>query len=397
MSGYGSSFSIRRVRLRHFKSIASCDVRLGPLAMLVGPNGSGKSNFLDALRLTSDALTTTLDHALRDRGGITEVRRRSTGHPTHFRIELDFVQGLLAGSFSFQVAAVSGGDYRISHEDCMIQSAEFGHTERHHYSTRNGKLASTSIREFPSVVDDRLSLVAISAVEPFRTLFDGLSALAMYSLNPDSMRKLQNPDSGEQLRRDGSNAASVIERLRRENPELKARIEEYLGQVVPGVDGVERISLGSWESLEFRQHVTGAKQPWSFAANSMSDGTLRALGVLLALFPAPSPVVSSVGIEEPEIALHPAAAGVLMGALRDASGNRQVLVTSHSPDLLDDPTIREDELLAVRSEAGETVIGRPDSAGRLAIADGLFTAGEMLRQDQLIPDKTRFELPLPTT
>jgi AAA15 family ATPase/GTPase len=40
---------ISRVRLKNYKSIAACDVRLGPFTVLIGPNGSGKSNFLDAL------------------------------------------------------------------------------------------------------------------------------------------------------------------------------------------------------------------------------------------------------------------------------------------------------------------------------------------------------------
>src|SRR5713101_3554241 len=75
---------LTRVVLRNYKSIAACDVQLCPLVFLVGPNGAGKSNFLDALRFVADALRTSLDHALRDRGGIKEVRRRSGGHPTHF-------------------------------------------------------------------------------------------------------------------------------------------------------------------------------------------------------------------------------------------------------------------------------------------------------------------------
>jgi predicted ATPase len=43
-----------RVRLRNYKSIAACDVRLGPLTLLIGPNGSGKSNFVDALNFVAD-------------------------------------------------------------------------------------------------------------------------------------------------------------------------------------------------------------------------------------------------------------------------------------------------------------------------------------------------------
>ena len=96
---------IRRVRLRNYKSIGRCDIRLGPLAILVGPNGSGKSNFLDALALTRQALDMTLDHALRERGGINEVRRRSGGHPSNFAIELHFTlpDGLTQGLYGFEI------------------------------------------------------------------------------------------------------------------------------------------------------------------------------------------------------------------------------------------------------------------------------------------------------
>jgi len=81
---------IQRVCLRNYKSIAACEVCLRPLTILVGPNGSGKSNFLDALLFAADALRYSLDHALRDRGGIQQVRRRSGGHPNHFGMRLEF-------------------------------------------------------------------------------------------------------------------------------------------------------------------------------------------------------------------------------------------------------------------------------------------------------------------
>src|ERR1044071_3474598 len=98
---------LSRVVLENYKSIAACDVRLGPLMFLVGPNGSGKSNFLDALRFVSDALGTSLDHAIRERGGINEVRRRSSGHPTHFGIRLEVSLGESHGHYAFNVGAKS--------------------------------------------------------------------------------------------------------------------------------------------------------------------------------------------------------------------------------------------------------------------------------------------------
>src|SRR4051812_47807063 len=92
---------IPRVVLKNYKSIANCDVALHNLTFLVRPNGSGKSNFVDGIRFVADALRTSLDHALRDRGGIKEVRRRSGGHPTHFGIRLDLQLGSDSGHYSF--------------------------------------------------------------------------------------------------------------------------------------------------------------------------------------------------------------------------------------------------------------------------------------------------------
>jgi predicted ATPase len=149
--------------------------------------------------------------------------------------------------------------------------------------------------------------------------------------------------------------------------------------------GVSRFELGPWEALEFAQDVPGSKNPWHFQAQSVSDGTLRALGVLVALFAGTGSTLSTVGIEEPESALHPAAAGILLDALRDASERRQVIVTSHSPDLLDRHDVDLAELRAVRSVAGETIIGELDEAGALALREDLYTPGELLRTDQLIP------------
>src|SRR5690606_19707805 len=96
----------------------------------------------------------------------------------------------------------------------------------------------------PAVSEDRLYLVAASGLEPFRPVFDGLAAVNVYNLNPDAMRQLQKPEAGELLRRDGSNVASVLEKLRRERPDTKKRIEEYLSRIVEGVVAVDRRGLG---------------------------------------------------------------------------------------------------------------------------------------------------------
>jgi len=379
---------ITRVALRNYKSIAACDISPAQLTFLVGPNGSGKSNFLDALRFVADSLRFSLDHALRDRGGIKEVRRRSGGHPNHFGIRIDFSLGGTTGSYAFRIGAGAAGAHRIQREECFVLSADGG--EHHYYRTESGKLVGSSFRQAaPVPAADRLYLVSVSGVDAFRPVYDALSGTGFYNLRPESIREMQPPDPGEILNRDGSNIASVVARLGRRSPHVKERVENYLGQIVPGLSGMRRVSAGPRETLEFRQQVRGARHPWRFYASSMSDGTLRAGGVLLSLFQRAGHASSKrwlVGIEEPEVALHPAAVAVLADSLRDAAEHTQVLVTSHSTDLLEDPEISADSIVAVLARDGETRMGPLDEVGRSALRDHLYTAGELLRMDQLDPD-----------
>ncbi len=91
------------------------------------------------------------------------------------------------------------------------------------------------------------------------------------------------------------------------------------------------------------------------------------------------------------MAVHPGAAGVLRDGLRTASKVTQIAVTSHSPDLLDDKEISNESILAVVNRNGETKIAPPDEAGKSAIRDRLYTAGELLRLNQLEPDEKSVE------
>lgn len=378
---------LTRVKLKNYKSIAACDVSPAQLLFLVGPNGSGKSNFLDALRFVADALFFSIDHALRDRGGINEVRRRSGGHPTHFGIRVEFSLVNSRGHYAFTVGARRRGGYEIRREECFV--VEWDGSGSHSYVVERGRIVSSTLSSPPVAAADRLYLVNVSGVDAFRPVYDALSATGFYSLNLDAIRDLQPPDPGDLLNRDGSNLASVLSNIATYAPDFKQRIETYLGKVVPGVAGVDRRTVGPRETLEFRQRVRGAQHPWRFFASNMSDGTLRALGVLVALFQGAGDdgaYRQFVGIEEPEVALHPAAAGVLIDSLRDAAEHAQVVVTSHSPDLLDDDAIASDSILAVVADDGETHIGPLDEVGRSALRDHLYTAGELLRMNQLDPD-----------
>jgi predicted ATPase len=380
---------IQRVMLRNYKSIGNCDVRLRPLTYLVGQNGAGKSNFLDALHFVRDALTGSLDNAINERGGLNEVRRRSSGHPTHFGIRIEFrLKEGREGWYAFDIGAMASGGYEVQHERCSIDGVAKGPF----FSIEKGRLIACSEPTFPAVTPDRLALVAASGLTAFRPVFDALSTMGFYNLNPTLMRELQKPQDGRLLKPLGENIASVIGHLERVAPDRVTTIKEYLQSVVPMVHGMERKAIGPMETLEFRQDMAGAKHPWKFLAQNMSDGTLRALGVLTALLQSNvdySPTL--IGIEEPETALHPAASAALRDVLVQAATQTQVLITSHSPDLMDDRGIDADTILAVVSEGGETRIAPLDEASRQMLRDHLFSAGELLRMNQLAPDRKIIE------
>ena len=137
-------------------------------------------------------------------------------------------------------------------------------------------------------------------------MYDRLARMGFYNLNPEEIRDLQPSDAGDLLLRDGRNLAAVLDHLPDKD---KRRVVEFLSKLVPGVTDVNVKHVGKKETLEFRQTVGSNGEPWRFMAENMSDGTLRALGILTALFQSGAPSQRKapvVGIEEPESALHPA-------------------------------------------------------------------------------------------
>ena len=379
---------LRRVEIRDYKSIGYSAVDLGSLTVLVGRNGSGKSNFVDALRFIADSLQTSLDHAVRSRGIIYGISRRGIRDPRFIvRLDISLPDDKVA-TYSIAVGTQMSGHFEIVSERLQLRSVSgemLGH-----YHVFDGKIDESSIGQPPPAQRDRLYLVSISGFPEFRPIYEALTAMRFYDFNAEEIRKPRDPDSGAWLRSDGSNLASVVARLGREQPEILSRITQYLSAILPGIISVEGLPLGPYEMLRFMQHGSNSAKPQEFFAPSMSDGTLLALGALVAvsqsLGQGQGTCASLVAIEEPENSLHPAAAAALMDGLREATEHTQVIITSHSSDLLDEMDLETDTLLAVALQDGVTRIAPIDKASRSVIRDHLYTPGELLRLDQLEPD-----------
>ena len=385
---------IRRVKIKNFKSIAKCDVSPGRLTILVGRNGSGKSNFLDALRFIVDGLQTSLDHAIKARGGIDDVRRRSTGHPRNFGVEVELNLPAASVTYGFEITSRPKGGYVVKNEKIDIRDS---HAEKvAGFKLSNGDITEawpTAADKMPQSAPDRLYLVNVSGLPDFREAYNALLSMGFYNLNPEQMKEVQSPDAGELLQRDGSNIASVVARLAEDAVPTKDRVKEYLEQIIPDISDFNRKALGHRETVEFHQKVKGSPHPWKFYAANMSDGTLRTIGILVAAMQLVDREnrIRLVGIEEPETALHPAASGALMDSLREAAASTQVMITTHSPELLDRFDPENDTLLCVASNQGTTDIGPADAASIDSIKDHLYSPGELLRMDQLKPDPPQLE------
>src|SRR5205823_2502338 len=104
---------------------------------------------------------------LRERGGINEVRRRSSGHPTHFGIRLEFaLPDSASGYYAFRVGAKPKGGFEVQREECRIFSRESLH-EDHFYIVNSGQVEASHPRAVPPAAEDRLFLVAASSLPEF--------------------------------------------------------------------------------------------------------------------------------------------------------------------------------------------------------------------------------------
>ncbi len=372
---------ITRAYIRNYKSIGQANVDVGPFCVFVGPNGAGKSNFIDALAFVQESLSESIDLAFKNRGGIGAVRRRSGGHPHHIGVRLLIgLENGLSADYAFEIAAKPTERFSIARERCVV--SHFMGSD-HRFEVRNGEFLKEIPGIRPKVSSDRLALFAASATHEFRPVYDFLTAMRFYSIIPMRVRELQDPDPGDYLKRDGSNAAAVLKRLREENSERYERVCRLLAKVAQGIRRVEYRAIGQKETLQFRQDV-GLKDPWTFEAVNMSDGTLRVLGVLLAAY---QPGVHSVvAIEEPEATVHPAVTELIVSVLLDTANERQVLLTTHSPDVLDYKDLQDTQIRIVTMESGRTLISTLSAASRDAIRRRLYTAGELLRSGELNPD-----------
>jgi predicted ATPase len=391
---------LTRVVLENYKSIAACDVQLGPLTYLVGPNGAGKSNFCDALEFVRDGLANSLEQAVRVRQGFTSLLHHGAGANAcvGIHLELQIPSKSYRASYRLRLG-VDAKDPRLPRwevveEECRVVSAAQG-TQPVCFRVARGQVqASWQANHLPPAGSDRLYLVRVADEEQLHPVFETLTEMCFYRVQPLRIPDIDNYDPQQRLRTDGSNVASVLAVLEATNSITKDRPEEFLRAVLPGLQRVtvnpvvvEGGSGGGRIALVFHQVV--GRTIALFGPRQLSEGSLRTLAILAALYqvsPAKHGRPPLTVIEDVEAAIHPAVLGVLRDALVEASASTQVLVTTQSSDLLDNADVATDSVLAVSADNGQTRLAPLDNASRSVLRQRLYTVGELLRIGQLFPE-----------
>jgi predicted ATPase len=376
--------TITQLVLKRFRSIPSGVVTFDNPTILVGRNGSGKSNLVSAFSFLAEAMASPLQAVFDKAGGISAVRNRSSGqsYPPNLglRVDLGRMNGKAAsGSYAFEVKALKNYGFSVVREQCSVAS-EGGDIA---WFDRAGTKFRSNVRGVNPALDPAsLSLPLVGGEVKFAPVLRALAAMRVYSIEPGKLREMQEPDSGTSLKADGSNATSVLKEIERQSAGDLKRVSDILETIVPNTTRVQVKKHGKNLSLEFTQEW-GAKKRLRFEGFSMSDGTLRAIGLLAAVFQRPAP--SLIAVEEPEATIHPGALESVLDLLRHASKHMQVVITTHSPELLDTKWIADRHLRIVEWTEGATRIAAVSKATRQALQDHLMGAGELLRSNALEP------------
>jgi Predicted ATPase len=234
----------------------------------------------------------------------------------------------------------------------------------------------------PSIDPASLSLLLVGGEANFAPVVRTLAAMRVYSIEPRRLLEMQGTDSDTSLWSDGGNVTSVLKEIERQSEDDFQRISDILATIAPNTIRVQVKEHGKRQSLEFTQEW-GENKRLKFDGSSMSYGTLRTVGLLAAVFQRPVP--SLIAIEEPEATIHPGALESILDLLHHASTRMQVVITTHSPELLDAKWITDRHLRLVEWTKGTTRVAPLSEASRDALQSHLMGAGELLRSSALEP------------
>ncbi len=394
----------RRIIVRHYKSLEYLDLKLGKTTVLVGPNATGKSNVIDCLRFVSDLFRHGLDQAVSDRHGIDSLRQWSPTRPYQvsfevrarepgIEVQLEFAIESSQGAFSivkeegrikyFEDAETLQDDddtlfsYKPATRRLTYSRSKTGGVRLDEYSNARGGEHST--KQFKVHEKDELFVNTVYGRRIAEIRFI-LSSFESYSIFPNTLRTPQEASNDQFLRSEGRNLCSVFRRMRKSKTgaDRIGEILDSMRQVMPNLETINIQALGGFLVPQFRVKESQGRTH-TFNVSQISDGTLRVLGTLTALYQHPRPRM--IALEEPELTVNPGIITLLADAIKEVSKTTQVLVTTHSPHLIDQ--FPPEEIRAVEMKNGVTHVKPVRRAQLEAVRQKLFSLGELMTAEGL--------------
>lgn len=366
----------RRIEIKNFRSIESAQITLGPFAVIVGPNGSGKSNFADALVFARD-IAVDAELAIDRRGGITSVRRWGRTRPCDVSLDIrasSTPEGLDSDYVRHHFIIKSAQEGKWGFHKEIIE--EFSKNKKVFSLLRSGQSLSSStiaVGNLPKIRDTASAMIYSRQMMRFRNPY-ALQRARRFRLNPDAMRQPQLSTENWLLNESGSNIATAL----RHTSEFRQTVSDIMRKVVPGLQYISTEQVGRYLIVKFTQLQSGG-QLAEFSADEMSEGALRALGIIVAAYQMKRDEL--LIIEEPEVSIHSGAAALLFDVLKFASRRGAVLITTHSADILE--AAKEEEILVCDYRSGITHIGPLATQQKEVVKKGLFSLAELVRSEPL--------------
>jgi predicted ATPase len=380
--------ALHSFRLRNFKAVRdSGSVKLTPLTVFIGNNGSGKSSLIEGMETFQAIIEHGLDEAMLPwrgfehiwyQGSSHEFRRPGDRRPYHTNPMAFELRGRLTrGRFSaiMEINLGEGGnELYIQHEEARISSFDYLRRDAWGATTKGiggGATAGSSL-ESPATPDGRSRLGDYLEGTVGRWQF--------VSLVPDEMgapRPQRRTGGALRLARNGSNIAEYLLDIRKTDVHRLNEIIEALQTVLPYAADLRPTLV---ETLERIVYLDMKEANFNVPGWLLSTGTLRLIALLACLrHPTPPPLLV---VEEVENGLDPRTLHLLVAEIRAAitAGTTQVILTTHSPYLLD--LLDLSHIVVVEREDGQPVFRRPD-AERLAEWSKSFAPGRLYTMGQL--------------
>lgn len=344
---------IESVRIRGFRSLADVEIeRLPRLAVLIGANGSGKSNFIRFFEMLSWMLRSRKlgEFVLRQGGADDQLFGGRNVSP---RMEASVTMRTVQGKNDYRFAlAHAHPDRLVFTEEAFRFSREALGTEAdwQHLGSAHAEANLVQAAQSPEYAELNRTTA--------RVVFDLLRSCSVYQFHDTSdgsnFKATWDVGDNHYLRSDGGNLASVLLRLEREDIRRFETICRHVGRVLPGFDRFQVEESFGKASLRWKAKWTDK----TFGAHLTSDGSLRlfALTTLMNLPPEMLPDV--LMLDEPELGLHPAGIALIGDMIRALSNERQVIVATQSPLLVD--AFGLDEIVVLELRDGRTEVRQLD-------------------------------------